>query len=425
MKDIKDMTPTELDAYKYEHRFDEAETVMGKEAADALRKLYDFYGKDWLDWLASLYDAERGAFYFNDSARDNEPFLPDVESTCQAINMISFAGALDYYGGSSALAFPEQMQKNCVKFVQNMQCDDDGYFYHEQWGKNIGYNRRNRDFNQSISLLKRFGAEPLYPTALERLKNDTSTQNAESEMPEHLLSKEAMKKFLDDLDINHNSYRTGHAISGQVNQIIAAGLAEFVVDYINDHQDPDTGLWEPDANYDTLSGVIKLSAALSGLGSYLHHADKLVESTIDVILSDETPGFICHVFNPWGAFSSVINGIAKTEGQLDFTVDDVRAMIYKRLPELIDKTIEKFAEFKKPGGTFSHYQDRSTPTSQGAPISLGGYEGDVNSLACAMHYPINGIIGVLGIKKIPQINNNDFLKFREAIESAHRVKNTK
>ena len=126
------------------------------------------------------------------------------------------------------------------------------------------------------------------------------------------------------------------------------------------------------------------------------------------------------MFNPWGAFSSVINGLAKSEEKLEFTAEDVRAMIYKRLPELIDKTIEKFAEFKKPGGTFSHYQDRSTPTAQGAPISLGGYEGDVNSLACAMHYPLNGIFGVLGIKKIPMINNDDFQKLCAIIESAHK-----
>ena len=59
------------DAYRFEHRFDEAEAVMGKAAADAMRKLYDFYGKDWLDWLASLYDPERGAFYYANSALYN------------------------------------------------------------------------------------------------------------------------------------------------------------------------------------------------------------------------------------------------------------------------------------------------------------------------------------------------------------------
>lgn len=427
MKDIKNMTPEELDAYRYEHRFDEAEAVMGKPAADSLRRLYDFYGKDWLEWLASIYDAERGAFYFNDSARDNPQFLPDIESTGQALNMIAFAGALDYYDGISVKAFPEAMQKRCVAFVQNMQSSEDGYFYHEQWGTKIGYNRRNRDFNSSMSVLRRFGAEPLYPTALERIAKDAGKPKEESIMPAHLLSKEAMKEYLDSFDINHNSYKTGHAISSQSAQIAAAGLAEFVCDYINEHQYAETGLWEKEANYDTMSGVIKLAAALNVLGSYVHNADKLVQTTMDIIASDESASFVCYVFNPWGAFSSVFRGVeimekeALERGEAPvITLLEARRRVYERLPELIDKTIEKFDEYKKPGGTFSHYPDRSTPTAQGSPVSLGGYEGDVNGLACAMHYPLNGIFGVLGIKKIPQINHEDFLKFREKIEAAHK-----
>ena len=78
MKDIKDMTPIELDSYRYEHRFDEAEEIMGKEAADALRKLYDFYGKDWLYWLASLYDAKRGYNYLGIDIGENDLFIQQI-----------------------------------------------------------------------------------------------------------------------------------------------------------------------------------------------------------------------------------------------------------------------------------------------------------------------------------------------------------
>ena len=54
---------------KFIHRFDEAEKVMGKPAADALRKLYDFYGKEWsILWLNS---SEKKIFnYENDVDRD-------------------------------------------------------------------------------------------------------------------------------------------------------------------------------------------------------------------------------------------------------------------------------------------------------------------------------------------------------------------
>ena len=62
--------------------------VMGKEATAALRKLYDLYGKSLLDWLASLYDPETGFFYYAGSARDNDGFLPDCESTCRTLGGI-------------------------------------------------------------------------------------------------------------------------------------------------------------------------------------------------------------------------------------------------------------------------------------------------------------------------------------------------
>ena len=75
---------TEEERLRWDTRFDEAERVMGKSAADALRKLYDFYGTDWLWWLGSLYDYESGCIYYSNGARDNEGFLPDAESTCQA-----------------------------------------------------------------------------------------------------------------------------------------------------------------------------------------------------------------------------------------------------------------------------------------------------------------------------------------------------
>ena len=127
------MTPEERDAYNYAHRFDEAEATMGKEAADALRKLYDFYGKDWLDWLASLYDAETGAFYFAPSGRDNEQFRPDCESTCQALTMICFFGLLNLYDGDYVKAYPTEMRENCLKFIKSLESDVDGYFYHPQW----------------------------------------------------------------------------------------------------------------------------------------------------------------------------------------------------------------------------------------------------------------------------------------------------
>ena len=429
MSDEKILTEKERrerDAYNYEHRFDEAQEVMGKAAADALRKLYDFYGKDWLDWLASLYDPERGAFYYANSSRDNDGFLPDCESTAQTLAIINHAGMMRYYNSDFIEAYPEKMREKCLEFIKSLQSDVDGYFYHPQWGTNIGSSRRGRDLNQCLWLIKCFGGTPDHPTALERLANEVGKSAEESVMPAHLLSKEAMREYLDKLDINHGSHNFGHVISSQNNQIVAAGLADFVCEYINERQNPETGLWEDEANYSTLSGVVKVGSALGGLGSYVHYGDKIVDSAIDVVLSDIDPKWIIYVFNPWGGFGSAIRGAAKAESEakergedIGYSVKSIREKIYARLPELIDKTIEKLSKFRKPDGSFSYEQHRSAPSTQGVPVSLGENEGDVNGLACAMHYTLSGIFGVLGIGLVPQCNNEDFLKFRAKLEAAH------
>ncbi len=422
--ELKDMTPIELDAYRYEHRFDEAEAVMGKTAAEALRRLIDFYGKDWIDWLASLYDHETGSFYYSNSARDNDEFRPDCESTCQAHSIMTFMGMLKAYDDDFVKAYPAEMRENCLKFIKSLQSDTDGYFYHPQWGKNIGSSRKGRDLTQSLELIRKFGGTPDYPTALERLSSAASKTNDNSELPAHLLSKEAMLEYMEKLDIGHNSHGFGHTISSQNGQIKAAGLAEFVCDYINERQNKETGLWEDEANYSTLSGVVKVGTCLSGLGSYVHYGDRIVDSAMDVILSDVDPEFIIYVFNPWGGFSSAISGaavserIAKEEGKvLDYSVKAIRERIYARLPELIDKTIEKLNKFKKPDGSFSYEQHRSAPTTQGVPVSLGVYEGDVNGLACAMHYPLGSIFGVLGLSRVQMCSHDDFMRFKAQIDA--------
>lgn len=412
---------------RFNHRFDEAERVMGKSAADALRRLYDFYGKDWLDWLASLYDAKTGFFYYADSARDNDGFLPDCESACQTLGIVSYAGMMEHYNYNYVEAYPKRMRDACTSYIKSLQSDEDGYFYHPQWGNKIGSSRRGRDISQCLTMLSNFGEKPLYPTAMERLAEIAAGKSdKEAPLPEHLLSREAMLLYLEKLDVNHYSHSAGHNLSSQTAQIVAAGLGDFVADYIEARQNPETGLWEEEANYSSLSGVIKLSALLSGLGRRIKYGDKIIESGVKVVMSDVDPSVIIYVFNPWGGLGAAVSSAAKVYDDclaagesLPYDMPAIRKSLYDRLPDMIDKTIEKLKKFRKPDGSFSYEQHRSSPTTQGVPVSLGLYEGDVNGLACAMQYTLGGIFGVLGIPRIPMCNNDDFLNFRAKIEAAH------
>jgi hypothetical protein len=107
---------------------------MGKSAADAVKKLYDYYGTEWVTWMANLYDAKTGCFYYANSARDYDTvtyekngvsytvkLLPDCESTIQAIDMLEELGLFKSVDNDWARALPEKMRARCLEYIQNMQ----------------------------------------------------------------------------------------------------------------------------------------------------------------------------------------------------------------------------------------------------------------------------------------------------------------
>ena len=56
----------------------------GKDFVKSVQDLYSIYNHDVVEWLAGIYDNKSGGFYYSNSARDNDGFLPDIESTNQA-----------------------------------------------------------------------------------------------------------------------------------------------------------------------------------------------------------------------------------------------------------------------------------------------------------------------------------------------------
>ncbi len=140
--------------------FAEAATLIGQEAADALRAHYDIYGKEVYLWIGSLYDPGTGGFYFSDSALANEGYLPDVESTAQALGLLANIGIFQKYDNSYYKGLPAEMVAQITTFVQGLQSPDDGYFYHPQWGTSISTSRLSRDLNFATSLLTALRAKP-------------------------------------------------------------------------------------------------------------------------------------------------------------------------------------------------------------------------------------------------------------------------
>ena len=53
----------------------------GEDFAAAVKELYSLYDEEVMYWYAGLFDAKIGGFYFANSARDAEGYLPDIEAT--------------------------------------------------------------------------------------------------------------------------------------------------------------------------------------------------------------------------------------------------------------------------------------------------------------------------------------------------------
>ncbi len=263
----------EQDEKQREEEWAALEAVLGAEAADALKKHYAIFDERFYLWLADLYDPETGGFYYSNSARDTVGYLPDLESTRQALTFLDNAGMSSADGGWN-YAISDSMAKAVAEFVKGLQSREDGYFYHPQWvGLTTTISRLSRDADWAIVLLSgiynrykdELEAEGLSGEALTEALADympywdtpgglkgslgapgasavPSSKNGltgnlgtskvalvskvvraasdSSRWPEHLRSISAFKAYLEGLDIANDSYTVGNELVSQENQFL-------------------------------------------------------------------------------------------------------------------------------------------------------------------------------------------------------------
>ena len=126
--------------------FSQTRENISEGAANELKSLCDLFGEDNYVWLASLWEPEIGGFYYSASGRDGKGFLPDVQSTAQALNFMETSGLLGGRGKLYQDVLPVEMKEKIKRFTLSLQSED-GFFYHPQWGKHITLSRRGRDLS--------------------------------------------------------------------------------------------------------------------------------------------------------------------------------------------------------------------------------------------------------------------------------------
>lgn len=398
--------------------FRAAVPAIGEDGAEALGYLYGIYeGKMYL-WLADLWEPEIGAFYYSNSGRDTEGFLPDIESTMQAISFINTSGLSQAVGGDVRATPPAYMREPIAKFAMGLQ-DPDGYFYHPQWGKNIGTSRRGRDLNWSLDAVETFGGTLRYPSPLE--KNADSAPS--SLLPEHLRTVEAFKVYLSALDLANSSYSVGNLIQSQVPQIKAAGqeYVDTLISWYNANQNSENGTWESEVKYASTNGLMKVALAYSAIGAKFPNAEKAMEAAIEVTLSPKPSGQITSMYNPWVTMKILINNLA-SYGE-EKIANAMTARMQENAARMIISTADKIKVFRKPDGSFSYSPNNSAARSQGAPVATPGTnEGDINGNALASTGAVRNICQSLDVPLVRLFCKEDGELFFKLLESSYPSK---
>jgi len=406
-------------------RWDELCRITSPEFVLAMKELYSLYDAELVDWVADLYDPKIGGWYYSNSARDNETavwqdkeyrMLPDAESTCQALGFIGSSGIS---GGKEYQDFiPDVMKKEIGDFIYSLQ-DEDGFFYHPQWGKNIPLSRRARDFNWSRSMLERLGRTTKYPTMMDKT-DDKKEEEGKLLIPDHLRSKEAFIEYLDSLDVEHRSYHAGNTTSSQFAQIKSQGLADVCIEYYTKRQNPENGLWHEKSDYYGVNGFMKISGLYNHSGLVIPYSDKAAYSAIAAIASDEPIGAVVDLWNNWVAISNIKTSLRKFGGEMGAALADE---IVKKLRacsiEAIRKTKEKIQDFKKPDHSFSYARKYPSPTSQGCAVCVPYLpEGDMNAMVISVTLMIGVIYGCMDLSEyaVPLFGEAERDRFFDIIE---------
>jgi len=436
---------------------------------DALKRLYSMYTYDLIKWYANLYEPSSGAYYCSTSGKENEGFLPDVESTRQGFGFLAASGLLDEHGKDYRNILTEDMKKNLIRFVKGMQMPN-GYFYNYlKPVEDVAVPKRGRDLGWCTSFLKDFGEQPTYDTPNGMLGNGLDKDGnpvadfkpaspaeggeeksgAALNYPEYLESRETMIAYLNEnVDIVGKTYPAGNHLNATFSQYMARdkamgwlgtekSLTKGLIDWLNEKINPETGYWAPDFTFNGTNGFFKVIVIYNAWGYAYPAVERAIDSVLAGILGDQpSTGNICEVYNLWSALISAKENVLRcypAEQQAEL-ISKIDRTMKEKGPEAILNTYKKQSGYQMADGAYAHHVNRQAdPTrilSHQGPIPTGLFlpEGDVDAIGKATNGIVSNIFAAYGFKtRVPIYCDKDWQLYKSIMYSNKPVikKNTK
>ena len=392
--------------------YKQALPLIGKDTLTEIVRCYELFDERIYLRFAELWDPESGGFYYSPSARDNDGFLPDIETTRQVLSFCISKRLIPEGKRLSDMMAPEVCDA-IIRFTKSMQDPADGYFYHPQWGKNIIAERKSRDFGCAIGILRYFGEEPCYPTFSGSGESNTGL------LPSHLSSIKEFKKFLTGLKINENSYFVGNRLDSECSEIKRAGreYVDILLSWLEEHQNYENGLWEKEITHNSMAGAMKMLYVYTALNKSYPNIKMASESAMRIVMSDEAVKCVSYINSPLRFIESVCSD--KEHFSLSER-NSIRDMIRDSGREFVSRNVKNLLVHRKRDGSYSYWWNSSAAVSQGAKVAIPDTdEGDVNATAMMCGVPLE-ICSILGIPRQPLFTPSDGELFFELLEQKYK-----
>ena len=375
---------------------------LPKDLQDALRRCDVLVGDDQIEYYYQLYDPKTGGFYYSISSRDAEKMTPFAEGT-------AFAQEALLNGG---MVLPEWYKEKVGSWILGHQDESDGFFYEELWGKITSGPRLNRDLGSSAGILENCDKKPLYTLPQERMQANESEKETNATLPERLRSKEKMLEFMESLDWSQKSiWSTGQKLSSETTLIKAAGLYDFVADYVQTRQNPETGLFGEGLDWMNTNGAMKLGAFMASRKGGYARAEKAIDSVLKLYGGDTPPTSATWIWNPFVLLERIVNAP-------DADGDRLLSLLYEKGADIINKAIDCALILKREDGGFSASITRAANRQQGYLFGYGlSTESDLDGTLIAGPRLRNTIYKLFGL--VP--DKTHYKKFND--EFWERIKN--
>lgn len=435
-----------------------------------LQTFYSQYKDSVIDWFANLYEPaingdynNGGGFYYSNSGRNTEGYLPDIESTSQALNFIAGSGMARPYG----YALPAWMREQIARFVKGAQAPN-GYFYHIQWGQEMTDKklaRRGRDRSNAENILRELGVSPTYDTpnlegdgivinnhwvqpAATPLTTRLSHSAAQavskviavaSSATPHLETKEALLNYLNNIiDIRNNCYGGGDELTSQGDDFLKrdkelkdAGAdwscSETVIKYLNDNVYESTGYWKSVVDYEGTNGLLKISGLYNKLGAEFPYPEEAARSAIKTLTTAEEAKTICFVYNAWYSIANITTNLRKYSSDTEagaILADKISLDLLKSCQNEIAVSTVKNSAFRKDDGSYSYFTNGTVSDSHDMPVAVPQVdEGDVNATEIGIVGLTGNMFNALDLKGFmpPLYTKSDWMRYLAILDRLNPV----